>query len=56
MQHDLIDEYKLMVHPVLMGNGKRLFRDGIDKLVLKLVETKAFSSGIVVLTYRPTQE
>jgi dihydrofolate reductase len=56
MQHDLIDEYKLMVHPVLVGNGKRLFRDGIDKLVLKLVETKAFSSGIVVLTYRPTQE
>lgn len=56
MQHSLIDEYKLMVHPIVVGNGKRLFRDGIDRLVLKLVETKAFSSGIVVLTYRPTTQ
>jgi dihydrofolate reductase len=56
MSHNLIDEYKLMVHPILVGTGKRLFKDGIDKLVLKLVEAKAFSSGIVVLTYRPTQE
>jgi len=55
MQHDLVDEYKLMVHPVLVGEGKRLFKDGIDKLVLKLVGTKAFSSGIVILTYQPAR-
>jgi dihydrofolate reductase len=51
MQHDLIDEYRLMVFPVLVGSGKRLFGDGIDKKVLTLVEAKTFSSGVVVLTY-----
>ena len=53
MQQDLIDEYKLMLHPVVLGGGKRLFGDGSDKTVLKLVETKPFSSGIVILTYQP---
>ena len=53
MQHDLIDEYRLMAHPVVLGGGKRLFRDGSDKTVLKLVDTKSFSSGIVVLSYQP---
>ncbi len=53
MQHDLVDEYRLMVHPVVVGSGKRLFRDGMDTTVLKLVDTKAFSSGIVVLSYQP---
>jgi len=53
MNHDLIDEYRLMVHPVVLGGGKRLFRDGDDKAVLKLVDTKSFSSGVVVLSYQP---
>ena len=53
MQHDLIDENRLMVHPIVLGGGKRLFRDGSDKAVLKLVDTKSFSSGIVVLSYQP---
>lgn len=56
MQHNLVDEYRLMIHPILIGKGKRLFQDGADKLALKLVDTRAFSSGIVVLTYQPTQE
>jgi dihydrofolate reductase len=51
MRDDLIDEFRLMVHPIILGSGKRLFRDGIDKRVLKLVDTKPFSSGVVVLTY-----
>ena len=51
IQHNLVDEYRLMVHPVVLGGGKRLFRDGSDMKVLKLVETKAFSSGVVVLSY-----
>ena len=51
-QHDLIDEYRLMVFPVVVGSGKRLFRDGSEKKVLRLVETKTFSSGVVVLTYQ----
>jgi len=53
MQHDLIDEYRIMVHPVVVGSGKRLFRDGSDTTVLRLIETKTFSSGVVVLSYRP---
>ncbi len=56
MQHNLIDEYKLMLHPILVGKGKRLFSDGIAKQVLKLVDTKAFSTGVVILTYQPVQQ
>ncbi len=53
MQHDLIDEYRLMVHPVVLGTGKRLLDDGIDKTVLRLTDSTTFPSGIVVLSYRP---
>jgi dihydrofolate reductase len=52
-QQDLIDEYRLWVHPVVVGSGKRLFKDWVDTKVLKLIETKTFSSGVVALTYRP---
>jgi dihydrofolate reductase len=51
MQHDLVDEYRLMVHPVVLGSGKRLFGEGTDKKVLKLTETRTFGSGVVVLSY-----
>lgn len=53
MQHDLVDEYRLMVHPVILGSGKRLFKDGTDKKVLRHVDTKTSSSGIGVLFYHP---
>ena len=53
MQHDLVDEYRLMVFPVIVGGGKRLFDEGLDTKTLELVDTKAFDSGAVVLTYRP---
>ncbi len=56
MQHDLIDEYRLMVHPALLGSGKRLFRDGSEKKVLRLVDTRTFSSGIIVLSYQPVKQ
>jgi len=52
MHHDLIDEYRLLTYPVVLGSGKRLFRDG-SKAALKLVETRAFSSGVVLLRYQP---
>ena len=52
MQHDLIDEYRLMVFPILVGRGKRLFGEG-STATLKLVDTKTFSTGVVVLVYRP---
>jgi dihydrofolate reductase len=52
MQNDLIDEYQLMVCPVLLGVGKRLFNEGSDKKSLRLVDTRAFDSGMLLLTYR----
>jgi class 3 adenylate cyclase/dihydrofolate reductase len=51
--HDLIDEYRLMVFPVVLGSGKRLFREGQDVAHLQLVDTLTFESGVTVLTYRP---
>ena len=48
MRHDLIDEYRLMLFPVAVGSGKRLFRDGSDTKALRLVETKTFGSGVVL--------
>jgi dihydrofolate reductase len=53
MPHRLIDEYRLWVHPVVVGKGKRLFKDEIDETVLKLADTKAFDSGVLALTYKP---
>lgn len=52
-QHDLIDEYRLMVFPVVVGNGKPIFKAGSDKKALKHSKTETFRSGVVVLTYKP---
>ena len=51
MQQDLIDEYRLLVYPVVLGSGKRLFQD-VSKTTLKLLETRAFPSGVVLLHYQ----
>jgi dihydrofolate reductase len=53
---DLIDEYRLMVFPVALGSGKRLFPERSEKLPLRLVESKPFASGVVVLTYQPIRD
>lgn len=54
MQHDLVDEYRLMVFPVVLGSGKRLFEDGSEKTRLKLVGTKTVGEGVLILTYEPS--
>lgn len=53
MPHGLIDEYRFMIHPILLGSGKRLFPEGLDQTSLRLANAQSFSSGIVVLTYVP---
>ena len=52
----LIDEYRLLVYPMILGSGKHLFRDRIDVHYLRLVDSHTFSSGVVLLTYRPEPE
>jgi dihydrofolate reductase len=49
----LIDEYRLMAFPVILGSGKHLFPEGSAMKALKLVESKTFPSGVMVLTYQP---
>jgi dihydrofolate reductase len=49
----LIDEYQLLLHPVLVGGGKPLFGELKDQVKLKLVSSKTHPSGVVVLTYQP---
>jgi dihydrofolate reductase len=51
MRLDLIDEYRLYVHPVAIGQGKPLFPASIDKIELRLVESRAFGNGVVLLRY-----
>jgi dihydrofolate reductase len=53
VEHDLVDELRLMVFPVVLGTGKRLFGDPGDKKKLKLVDSKVVGDGVVILTYRP---
>jgi len=53
MQEDLIDEYRLMVFPIVVGNGKRLFHGESQQKEFKLVQSQTFGSGVVVLTYEP---
>ena len=53
-QHDLVDEYHLMVYPLVLGKGKRLFNEGLPKTALKLVDTRHLGpDGVLILTYRP---
>ena len=53
MRADLIDEYILLIHPLVLGSGRRLFRDEGILATLRLVDSKATSKGVIIATYRP---
>jgi dihydrofolate reductase len=52
-EHGLVDDYRLMVYPVILGSGKRLFADSGKMAALKLVDARPAGDGIVMLTYQP---
>ena len=55
MQHGLIDEYRIIVNPIVLGNGKPLFKGINGKQNLKLLKTKVLGSGVVILYYEPVK-
>ncbi len=53
LRMNLLDELRLLVHPIVVGTGKRLFPDGSEQTPLKLADSRTFSTGVVYLTYVP---
>jgi dihydrofolate reductase len=53
MRANLIDEYALSIHPLVLGSGRRLFPDGVPLAALRLVDTKTTTTGVMIATYRP---
>jgi len=56
VEHDLVDEFRLMVFPVVLGSGKRLFGEASDKKPLRLVDSKVVGDGVAILIYEPAGE
>ncbi len=56
LRHNLADEYRLWVFPVVIGSGKRLFADGTVPAGLKLVDSTVSTTGVVIATYEPAGE
>jgi dihydrofolate reductase len=56
MRHDLVDEYRLMIYPLVLGTGKRLFREGTPKTPLRLSDSKTSSNGVLIATYVPVEK
>jgi len=55
IEHDLVDELRLMVYPVVLGSGKRLFGDTSDGKPLRLVDSKVVGDGVAILIYEPAE-
>ena len=53
LAHDLVDELRLMVYPVVLGSGKRLFSDSTDMKGLRLKDSRTVGDGVLILTYEP---
>ena len=56
IEHDLVDELRLMVYPVVLGSGRRLFGETSDKKTLRLAGSKVVGDGVTILTYVPASE
>jgi len=54
MNHGLVDEYRLLIHPVVVGDGNRLFEHGTTPAALKLTGTKTTRRGVVAHIYQPS--
>jgi dihydrofolate reductase len=55
LPHGLIDEYVLLIHPVILGSGQRLFEGNDDAVNLRLVESEATTTGVIIATYQPDE-
>ncbi len=55
MRGNLVDEYVLLIHPLVLGSGRRLFTDGGAFAALRLVNTKTTTTGVVIVTYQPAE-
>ena len=53
MEHDLVDQYDLMIYGLVLGSGKRLFREGIPTTPLRLVDSQTSKSGVLIVSYEP---
>jgi dihydrofolate reductase len=53
MRHNLIDEFILLIHPLILGSGRRLFTDDLSSTTLRLVDSKTTTKGVVIATYQP---
>jgi dihydrofolate reductase len=56
IENDLVDQLNLMVFPVILGSGKRLFGDSKDLKTLRLAESKSVGDGVLILVYRPAEQ
>jgi dihydrofolate reductase len=55
MRRNLVDEYLLLIHPLVLGSGRRLFGDGGASAALRLVDTRTTTTGVVIATYQPAE-
>jgi dihydrofolate reductase len=56
IEHDLVDELRLMVFPVVLGSGRRLFGDTSEKKRLRLTDSKTVGDGVSILVYEPVRD
>jgi dihydrofolate reductase len=55
MENGLVDEYRLMINPIVLGSGMRLFEAGVPTTTMRLVDSKTSSTGVLIVTYAPAE-